>query len=1493
MEINNQDQSRFAARWLKFDEYPLTILRTDILSHCLKLLQAGLGKDDLFHATYRSLHIRDLRDEADEFDQTAKPMDVKDLRAALTRHTLDPWARYIFLLSQTSRGYLACSREQLAMILTYHQVTPSFLELVFTCRYRELPLDYALFRNENFLEASDAILDLPTMGRSGYQLQHAFNLLTVERADDPNEKQQWPLRHASLYHSLDIKTGRSLYMLLKGNIKLAQRIKDVTETHRHLCASASRTCEQAFVGSLRIHLIMLEWCLENWNEYIEHMDEIIRSRSVEAKVAPVTDVTNDLATTFSRRGTGFSRRGTIQTMGSRQGTFRAMGSRKSTTSRQKSQPKAALQETIQPAVTLTNPVNTEPPSPMSLRRTGSQMVTGFIRRLSGLQSRHRVQQAESVDEEPNEGIQRLAALESQFTFRNLQRLSLNGDEIDRSLSAFEQNLGVINQIEEEYKDLPESYAFKEFLKKDKYERDLAIFLRRIRGIRQELELRRQRLYNLSHIVEKDKQMFESLNQYTTIQTSKAFQKLAQTSTNEMMEWTAEMHEIALKTKQETLSMHVITVFTLIFLPGTFIATFFGSGVLRWDEDGTLGSDRVVRGEGIRLFLAISLPMMVIIISGWTALYLAAKRWARRHQEKMRRQSSERRHGSMFSAGPDAHHHSRESRWLDRRAAPPWRPVTMTATANPEPFVHFTEFIAETRNKYKGHDIAGNEHQYVPWSELAQYWTPTRIRRVLYAFESRIDVDVNVIREHYLRIFSTLAYTGPQAVRSFNIIFVRHDLRDEKFPLRARPDIWPDGKFFNDIFNEISPVQWQFFPLDFTHHHVQDCHIDDKCILPIDAPQPISHGTFATVERITIHDEYNNLVPGNRDGHPTVRDFVVKTYDNKKYEDQYENELKAYLRLKPTSSPIPNLVKFFGCFRQLDSYSLLLEYVDGGNLGEFFASTPPPATREDTAEFWSNLLQVLNGLDRIHQQMDYDDEVIRGIHEDIRPENILLMKGPSGSPYDFVPKLADFGLYSRVRTAKRPASGGVGLDQSGSQRYSAPECSRHTIQRGRAINMITTSSDIFAFGAVLSHTAAWVVGGPGEQLSYLKARMAYHEAQVSRFKGSGYEGCFHDSNAPIPVITQHHRKFKELCQRSDTMTPLVLDLVEQHMLLEQTKTRIRAGDALEKFIMQTQSPLSASTSTETPRSPTSSSPPWSPQVNLQSTQDKNGSTTTITPTVESDPPLPDTTTQSTSNPTSSISSVADRVGIKDILGFRSNQREGKPVDPATAALVDYLEYNLIGRDQLFFIDDSSSMFENKEVIGDAFTALACIAKRLDPNQVELVFASKPRKVHKARRTTRLRELVNKCEYKGEGSLMASRMAELVEHVLIKHLPWRPAGFNLNPLARKKTSVYVFTDGNWGEVHPKRNDACGVQLQVQRLIKEMQRRNLDPSQVTLHFIRFGDKENGRVRLQSLDDFGRKKYGNWDIVDVKHIKDSMKGIMMGPLTPAVCDEPEYFDV
>jgi hypothetical protein len=63
-------------------------------------------------------------------------------------------------------------------------------------------------------------------------------------------------------------------------------------------------------------------------------------------------------------------------------------------------------------------------------------------------------------------------------------------------------------------------------------------------------------------------------------------------------------------------------------------TFFSSGVLHWDDDGTLGTDWVVRGAGIRLFLSICLPLTVITISIWAIMYAYARRWARRHAKAL-------------------------------------------------------------------------------------------------------------------------------------------------------------------------------------------------------------------------------------------------------------------------------------------------------------------------------------------------------------------------------------------------------------------------------------------------------------------------------------------------------------------------------------------------------------------------------------------------------------------------------------------------------------------------------------------------------------------------------------------------------------------------------------------------------------------------------------------------------------------------------------------
>lgn len=58
-------------------------------------------------------------------------------------------------------------------------------------------------------------------------------------------------------------------------------------------------------------------------------------------------------------------------------------------------------------------------------------------------------------------------------------------------------------------------------------------------------------------------MFQVVN----TRTAEYFATASQNSTELMQEWTEQMH-------QKTMSMHIITIFTLIFLPGTFVAVSF-------------------------------------------------------------------------------------------------------------------------------------------------------------------------------------------------------------------------------------------------------------------------------------------------------------------------------------------------------------------------------------------------------------------------------------------------------------------------------------------------------------------------------------------------------------------------------------------------------------------------------------------------------------------------------------------------------------------------------------------------------------------------------------------------------------------------------------------------------------------------------------------------------------------------------------------------------
>ncbi|KAH9908450.1 hypothetical protein F4778DRAFT_768378 [Xylariomycetidae sp. FL2044] len=1470
----NQTMEAFTRSKGLWSSYPLNLLRTEIYSHGLTTYSNKLKQDQFFDSTYRSLFLWDLINCAAEFKASSNLDTVENLSTYVEKLPEDPHWRFIFLCSKSSRSPLGCNREQLQFLLTHHQVMATFLDFTFAFKGRERPLAQACFRSENYLDQDEPSFNLPQLGRSSTVVQHAFSLLSVE--DNKERGKPWPLRQTALYHQFDIRHGKSTWIVLKGNVGMRRRIVKAVSEHKNTQPTALVSLASSFVATLHVHLIVLEWCAENWGEFIDDLDEKRSVKAVDAKIAPVAAMTSpdQIARCFSRRGTVGTSVSSPTTFYSRDSWSRG---------------------------------STIPPSGPTARTTFGRSFSDLMKRgfnLKPLQTSDLSEEGETVGDQPDaadaDDNQALAEqFDLKFSFEELQRLSLIGDELDQAIIAVEQNQEVLNQIGEQYKDVVDSAAFKANIDSQECNAGVSTFLGRLSRINRDLDMHLVRLRALSRAVEGDKVMFEAVLQWRSMKTSEHFAHSAKVSSDRMEEWTVKMHTIAVKTAQETVSMHVITIFTLIFLPGTFLATFFSSGVLNWNDQGLLDSDWVVRSSAMKLFMVICVPMMVIIITGWLLMYCI-----------------------KITPQPDR---GPECRGTDRTAENPM--------FQPDHFLQFADRIKEEKAKFKGRDISENEKPYIPRSVLESYWTPKNIAGVLQAFSPPLSFDVGIIRKRYLQTFSTLVYAQPEDVRFFEE-FLKHSLDDKRLPLSHQPLEWPDDPLHRGLFSRFFPEQWMFFPLGFDSDQLSNRKLANEYVLPIHKPETIRQGDAALVRKITVNDEYNQLVEDI--GVSKQRVLAVKTYHNGRFKRLYENEIRALTMLKNTQAT--NIVKYYGSFQQNGTYNIIMEYAEGGSLGDMLSGSRRPSTSEEIKQFWASLLDVLNGLEGIHQWMRRDEDgtegnPIRGIHEDIKPDNILIFPRSSANPFDFVAKVADFGLFTNVRKSKTSSSEAMGLDNQGNQRYSAPECSNTTARKARGPHFITSKADMFSIGAVFSDCAAWVAGGTDLRASYLTQRLSYH-ASNKTFIHSGYDGCFHDGIAPLPVIGDFHQLIRQACHDDDHITPKILETLQSHVIIEKASNRLTPDQLWHKLagLFRDSLPLtlpafSLSGSEGGLALPRIESFPKSIEIggtsargDLEKGFTGSGEPFVLLAQASSTPGgdhVSDTADGSNSEDSgynsSHISTRNDATAQGDGSGnnrkaaaisllplnirgdaftldkldrHRIATKEHQATDKLASEVVEYILENLRGRDQFFFIDDSLSMKQHAPVVEKAFTSLSWLAKRLDPDKVELSFSSRPRVVTRARKTKKLTRLVARQSYHRDPTMMEKSFGCLVDRVLVPRLPWRPFGFNLNPLARRQTTVYIFTDGAWGD---DRDGACGVERPLERLMKTMRSRDLDRNQVSLHFVRFGSDERGKRHLEYLDEFGKGE--KWDIVDVKHVSHPVPAIFLGPMSPPN-DEKVYED-
>jgi hypothetical protein len=175
----------------------------------------------------------------------------------------------------------------LEYLLSFHQVSPSFLELVFAFGAGNQPEDfhYTSFRQESFLDQVNTKFAIFRLGRSGREVRQCYNLWSTEPSSGGSNP--WSIRQAAVYHSFDVNTGKAFWIDIKANGVIKSRIKDETGLSGNLCPQNMFDLSSCFSATLNTHLIHFEWCRENWRLQLTSLEK--RSSRILERVlnAPV------------------------------------------------------------------------------------------------------------------------------------------------------------------------------------------------------------------------------------------------------------------------------------------------------------------------------------------------------------------------------------------------------------------------------------------------------------------------------------------------------------------------------------------------------------------------------------------------------------------------------------------------------------------------------------------------------------------------------------------------------------------------------------------------------------------------------------------------------------------------------------------------------------------------------------------------------------------------------------------------------------------------------------------------------------------------------------------------------------------------------------------------------------------------------------------------------------------------------------------------------
>ncbi|KAK6065582.1 hypothetical protein SCUP515_11140 [Seiridium cupressi] len=492
------------------------------------------------------------------------------MKAHLDQHLVgkekDPRVRYLFMSASHSQAPLSCRFEMFRYLCTYHQVSPEAVGLLYSFGPRNNGLNdfhHTHLIQEYWDQPSSPTYSIPDLGRSGRSMRIGYKLAAMEKSDFDGE---WTMRETVIYHTLDMSNGKLLWITVKANDLIRDRIIEAREKEPTRLHSIPTTIQASLEVALSTHMIVLEWCTEGWRWYISQMESRIRDLLVKTTSAPINSADDVLdpipslviALSLPTSESIVTARPLPKINGTKEATF--------------SESSTAYNNDATNTSAFNRQDKLREPSKAVMDRQSQVQLT----------------------------IQQLAVL-NDFKLKDLQTLGSVSKKVREAKLAMTMNVRILQELLDCYQNI---FNTKD-LSTEAFEACQLKFgdFQRASTLLEQLDDGRN-LYD--RILESQTTKIQKLFAMSQHDSSMRMENLSQ----QVKQVTDSMHDIAKHTEKDTSSMHVITLFTLVFLPGTFLGTFFSTGIIGVGENG---GPWLFNMGLFELFIEICLPMMLITL----------------------------------------------------------------------------------------------------------------------------------------------------------------------------------------------------------------------------------------------------------------------------------------------------------------------------------------------------------------------------------------------------------------------------------------------------------------------------------------------------------------------------------------------------------------------------------------------------------------------------------------------------------------------------------------------------------------------------------------------------------------------------------------------------------------------------------------------------------------------------------------------------------------